>query len=130
MYEYTPIDPKYPYDWHRRMIADLKRAIPSYLGDFYPLTACTLSKNDWMVYQMYREDLDQGIVVAFRRETSPFVMADFSLKGLDENHDYQIEDADSKTLITEKGKTLLNQGLRITIDKCRDSRLIFYKSIR
>jgi alpha-galactosidase len=128
MYEYTPIDPKYPYDWHRRMIAELKRAIPSYLGDFYPLTTCTMSKNDWMVYQMHRADLDEGMIVAFRRETSPFITADFPLKGLNESQTYQMEDADSKTIITEKGDVLSTTGYRINIENCRDSRLIFYKA--
>jgi alpha-galactosidase len=127
MYEHTPIDPKYPYDWHRRMIADLRRAIPCYLGDFYPLTPCAMSKNDWMVYQMHRPDLDEGIIVAFRREMNPFVVGDIRLRGLDETHTYQLEDADSKTIVTEKGEILLKQGYRITMDKCRDSRLIFYK---
>jgi hypothetical protein len=130
MYEHTPIDPKYPYDWHRRMIADLRRAIPSYLGDLYPLTACAMSKNDWLVYQMHREDLNEGIIVAFRRETNPFVVGDFQLRGLDEKCTYQLEDADSQAIITEKGETLLKQGYRITMDKPRDSRLIFYKRIQ
>jgi len=129
MYEYTPIDPKYPYDWHRRMIAELKRAIPSYLGDYYPLTTCTMSKNDWMVYQMHRADLDEGIVVAFRRETSHYLTGDFPLKGLDASHTYQLEDADSQKTITENGKVLCTTGYRITIDESRSSRLIFYKAI-
>jgi hypothetical protein len=111
------------------MIADLRRAIPSYLGDFYPLTPCTMSKNDWMVYQMHRADLDEGIIVAFRRETSPFISGDFPLKGLDDSHSYQLEDADSQCVVTEKGETLSKQGYRIAMEKCRDSRLIFYKAI-
>ena len=112
------------------MITDLRRAIPAYLGDFYPLTICTQSENDWMVYQMHRADLDEGIIVAFRRETSSFFGGDFVLKGLDPDHEYQLEDADSGTTITQEGNTLMKKGFRIVIDHCRQSRLIFYKSVQ
>jgi alpha-galactosidase len=126
-YEYLPIDPKYPYDWHRKMVCDLRRAIPSYLGDYYPLTACTMSKDDWMAYQMHRSDLNEGIVVAFRRENSPFISASFKLRGLNENIEYQFEDADSGQTWSATGAMLQNEGLLITIEKLRESRLIFYR---
>ena len=30
----------YPWDWHRKMLADVRRARPFWYGDFYPLTSC------------------------------------------------------------------------------------------
>ena len=76
-YEKNPIDPNYPWAWHRERLAEMRRAIPYYFGDYYPLTACSVSAELWMAYQMHREDLGEGIFVAFRREKSPFLAARF-----------------------------------------------------
>jgi len=126
-YERIPIDAKWPYDWHRKMLADLRRAIPYYLGDYYPLTVCTTSAHEWMAYQMHREDLNEGFVLAFRREKSPFVTADFILQALNEKASYIFEDADTGQKQTLSGETLKTQGLRITMETPRSAKLLFYR---
>lgn len=126
-YERNPIDPNYPYDWHRKMIADQRRAIPYFLGDYYPLLPCTTSADDWMLYQMHRDDLNEGLVLAFRRENSPFISGSFKLKGLKEKAVYQFEDADSGTTWECDGKSLTDAGLQITLETSRSTRLIFYR---
>jgi hypothetical protein len=68
--------------------------------------------------------------MAFRRETSAFYGGDFLLKGLDADHEYQFEDADSRSIIKQKGDILMKKGFRIVIDHCRGCRLVFYKSVR
>lgn len=128
-YERNVINPNYPYDWHRKMLADQRRAIPYYLGDYYPLTACTTQQIDWMAYQMNRADLGEGMIVAFRRENSPFISASLTLSGLDEQTLYQFEDADTGETWTASGYSLRTKGLLLTMDQPRASRLVFYKAI-
>ncbi len=129
-YERDKIDPNYPYDWHRKMIADQRRAIPYFLGDFYPLTSCSTSPEEWMAYQMHRDDLNEGFIVAFRREKSPFIAADFNPQAFDEQATYEFEDADTGKKETITGQTLKTRGLRITLDTPRSSRLLFYRKTR
>jgi alpha-galactosidase len=128
-YEYNPVDPAYPWAWHRKMTADLRRAIPCYLGDLYPLTDITLKPEDWLVYQMHRADLGEGMVVAFRRENSPFISAEFALQGLDADTVYRVEDADSGESRTCTGQELATRGVPFSMPQLRDSRLLFYRKV-
>lgn len=126
-YERTKIDPNYPYDWHRKMLADQRRVIPYFLGDFYPLTSCSTSPEEWLAYQMHREDLNEGCLLAFRRENSPFIAAVFRPRALDTSGTYEFTDADTGETESMDAKTLEAKGLRITLDTPRSCRLIFYR---
>ncbi len=124
--EYDVPDLNNPHDRHRKMLADLRRAIPYYFGDYYPLKECTLSSTDWQAYQMHREDLGEGLLMIIRREDSPFTAGVFNLKAMDEEAMYEIEDADTGTVETHSGKSL-QDGWTITIDEKRTARLAFYR---
>jgi alpha-galactosidase len=126
-YEKTPIDPNYPWDWHKKVTSEHRRARPYYYGDYYPLTRCSTCHDDWLAYQLYRPDLAEGVIVAFRREESAFTHATFRLKGLDPDAIYVIDDADSKQTWQATGKSLAGEGVPIAMDEPRSSRLIFYK---
>lgn len=121
--------PDYPYEWHRTMISQYRRARDYYKGDFYPLTDCTLSTKDWLAYQMNRDDLGEGIVVAFRRPDSPYVTAEFLLKGLDIHAEYEIENADTGEICKISGKSLSEKGVSVTMHKAPESCLLFYKKL-
>ena len=81
-----------------------------------------------MAYQLHRPDLDEGMLMMFRRPDSPYEQAVFHLKGLCENDAamYLLEDADTET-IEEYSAGNLRTALRVTIDQPRQSRLLFYK---
>ena len=114
------------YDWHRKMIADLRRAIPYFLGDYYPLKEGSASPEDWAAYQFHREDLNAGMIMLLRRDRSPFAAAEFCLRGLDDAT-YQLENADTGETSEFLGRDAKTTGLRFTIDRKRDSRLLFYR---
>jgi alpha-galactosidase len=126
-FERFAVTPDYPYDWHRQMLLDYKRARPAFCGDYYPLVPLSVAKDSWAAYQMHRTDLNEGIVLAFRREHSPFVSADLPLRGLKPDATYRIEDADSKAVWEETGSALMTKGWRATLDTPRSSRLLFYR---
>lgn len=128
-YEYQPIDPAYPYDWHRRMMADFQRARPLFTGNFYPLTPFQQNKEAWGGFQCHRPDSGQGMVVAFRREKCPYSAASLPLNELDPAGRYELEDADTGTRTTEIGQKLLEDGLSLTMDKPRSSKLVFYRKL-
>jgi hypothetical protein len=113
----APVAPAadYPLDWHRRMIEDYRRVRKYYTGDYYPLTGCSTSDKDWYAYQLHREDLGEGLVVALRRPGSPFATADFRLSDLDAQAKYAVEDLDSGTIVEMTGRQLADPGLPVAI---------------
>ena len=100
-----------------------------YSGDFYPLTRCTTSNRDWMAYQMHRPDLEEGIVVAYRRRDSKLTEARFLLSGLENSADYYMEDIDSETSEVYSGETLMQKGICIEIPELPGSRIFIYGKI-
>ena len=119
----------YPWEWLRTMLNQYRRARPLYYGDFYPLTECSASSLDWLVYQMDRPDLNQGMVMAFRRPDSPFAEGLFPLKGLPAEGVCEVEDADTGDVSRYSAGSLMKTGLTITMSKRPESRLIFYRKV-
>jgi len=126
-YESFPIQDNYPWDWHRRMLAEYRRARPLFRGDYYPLTACTSATEDWAVFQMHRLDLGEGMLLAFRRQDSPFLIADFQLRALEPDAEYELEDVDSGETWRRDGRELREHGVRLTMETAPGSRLVFYR---
>jgi len=124
-YERCPIDPAYPYGWLRERLAEYHRAKVFFSGDFYPLTDQSQSAKDWTVYQFNRPDLNEAMLMAFRREDSPFAAAGLGLKNLDPAETYTIEDVDGQTTFSASGAALMSEGLAVEIGKKRDCRLYF-----
>jgi alpha-galactosidase len=124
-YEYTPPTPDYPYDWHRRMIAEYRRARPFFYGDFYPLTPCPTTRDALAAYQMHRTDLEAGFILAFRRDECPYVTVEVRPQGLDPDTRYEFQDADSGATWQSAGRAA-GDGLRLTLENRRESRLVFY----
>ena len=74
----------FPWDWYRQRISEMKRLRPYFLGDFYPLTPCSIDPDAWMAYQLVVPEKQEGAVLAFRRAESPMTTASFQLQGLQE----------------------------------------------
>jgi alpha-galactosidase len=129
-YEYTPLKKSYPWAWHRRMIRDVRRAQPLFAGDYYPLTGCTPGTDQWAAYQMHRPDLGEGLVMALRRQDSPFGEATFRLQGLKPRSVYEVEDADSGRKVRVAGRKLMEEGIKVSLKSAPESRLIFYRVVR
>jgi len=79
-----------------------------------------------MAYQFFREDLHQGIVLAFRRPKCPQREVRLRLKGLSQSTRYEIryEDNGVKQILT--GKELADDVV-VTIDNVPGSLLITYR---
>ena len=59
-------------------------------GDFYPLFSFSLADDAWAAWQHDRPDLGEGMIVAFRRQASPFSRWEAHPKALDTEADYEL----------------------------------------
>jgi alpha-galactosidase len=98
------------------------------VGDFYPLLPYTLQPDQWIGYQFHRDDLDEGLALAFRREKSPYAAVDVRLQGLKPKQVYELTFADGGPARRATGEELA-RPLRITIDRCPGSAMIRYKPL-
>jgi alpha-galactosidase len=119
-------DTSFLWNWYRKMLAEVRRATPCFLGDFYPLTPHSISPSEWLAYQMHRPDLDEGFVLAFRREKADFDSAQFRLRGLSAGATYVVEDADRGKDQKLRGEILAADGIQVKARR-PESRLIFYR---
>jgi alpha-galactosidase len=64
---------------------------PYFTGDFYPLTSYRPDADAWAAWQFHRADLGSGIVLALRRQGSPFVSIQPGLHAIDPAAQYDVE---------------------------------------
>jgi alpha-galactosidase len=119
----------YPWAWYRRMLDEYYSARPLFYGDVYPLTSITTLPDAWLAYQLHRPDLDQGLILAFRRAQSPHPDAVFRLKGLDPSQCYRFIDADSGQYYIFPAATLAETGLTVSLPEPRSCCLLFYAAV-
>jgi alpha-galactosidase len=124
---YTVSEP-FPWEKAKRLIAEFHRIRHFFYGDFYPLTPYSLGKDTWMAYQLHREDLRQGIVLAFRRAESPTPTTRLQLWGLAADASYEVHFEDTGVQQTLKGRELA-QGVEISIEKQHSSQLVSYHQL-
>ena len=116
----------FPWDWFSQRMAEVKRLQPYFLGDFYPLTPCVTAQDAWMAYQLLDFEKQAGAILAFRRSESPMTCASLQLQGLEPAGIYRFECADSGQVWLATGSDLMTNGLAVTADTPRLSRLLFY----
>jgi len=120
----------FPVEWARKMLAQYQAVRKYYYGDFYPLTRYSRDESLWLAYQMHRPDLDEGVVVAFRRSESPYVRARFPLAKLEPDAHYLIRDIDVDRETEMSGAELVGEGLTVEMEDQPDSVIITYKKHR
>jgi alpha-galactosidase len=113
-------------DWLHKRFNELNRVRDLFLGDFYPLVDYSPSEDTWAVWQFDRPDLGAGVVLAFRRDASPFRDVRLPLKGLDPNAVYTLTDLDLHKSVEMTGKQLGESGLPISIENRLGSAVITY----
>ena len=81
-----------------------------------------------MAAQYHRPDLDEGLVLVFRRPESPYVTVELSLRGIDAPATYEIS---FDTLGTKRhvGGSELLEGFRVTLPAKQRSELIAYRKL-
>ncbi|MGI6199429.1 MAG: alpha-galactosidase [Christensenellales bacterium] len=125
-YEEFGMRPNHPFDWQRRMMQEYLQVRELVDADFYPLTPCGTDPGGWCAWQYHRPETERGVVQLFRRERSRLDHGSFPLGGVVRGARYTFTDADSGQQWTCGGDQLLEGGLSVTIERPRNSRVIFY----
>jgi alpha-galactosidase len=113
----------------RRLAAQWRKVADSYLGDFYPLTEYSMTRDSWMAWQFDRPEAGEGFVQAFRREKCIFEVGRLRLRGLDPEGQYEVTDLDSGEPRQVSGREITTRGLAVTIPEQPGSALILYRKL-
>lgn len=115
----------------RRMLRQWRQEIaPNYRGDYYPLTPYSMDDNVWVAWQFNRPESGQGMVQAFRRTQCEETAATVRLRGLDPQARYRLANIDTDRTWTIPGRELLEQGLRVEMDRQPEAVVITYERVR
>ena len=119
----------FPWETAQYLIQEFRRIRHLFHGDFYPLTPYSLDDDIWLAYQFHREDLCQGVVLAFRRPECSTQSANLKLWGVSSEANYEIhfEDCGRRQILL--GKEMI-EGLDIIIESQPGSALITYHQCR
>jgi alpha-galactosidase len=128
--EWDILDPTFPRDEARRCVAEMRANRKYWTGDFYPLTAWTMAADQWMAWQLHRPEADDGIVLAFRRQQSPYSELQVSLFGVKPERTYAVEiinDRHERVAGMMTGEEL--RRLELRIKKQHNSLLVRYAAV-
>ena len=98
------------------------------VGAWYPLTPYSRDLDRWIASQYHRRDLDEGMVLAFRRPESPYPTLEVSLKGLEAQASYDLTFTSNGERRRISGAELAN-GLSLTLPKKRSAEMIVYTKV-
>ena len=113
----------------RRLMDEAKGMRQYFYGDFYPLLSFSLAEDAWSAWQYDRPDLQEGMVVAFRRQTAPFALWEARLQGLEPAAIYDVHAWDSALTWRCSGRELMADGFAVSIEAKPGSALFTYKRI-
>jgi len=96
------------------------------IGAWYPLLPQTRDLTQWMASQYHRPDLDEGMILVFRRALSPYPSVDVALHGLNPDATYELAFDSTGDKKRVKGSELM-KSLILTLPNKQSSDLILYK---
>jgi alpha-galactosidase len=126
IYEQEP-QKYFPVDWMRKRVEEQVAVREYFYGDFYPLLSWSLATDTWAAWQFDRPDLGEGMILAMRRQDSPFTQMRAVLQGLDPNATYEVESKDTGQVYAESGGLLMENGLTVEIGDKPGSALLVYR---
>jgi hypothetical protein len=77
----------------------------------------------------HRPDSEDGLIQVFRRATSPFLTAQFKLRGLSPTVTYVLNDLDRGEIARATGEDLATNGLTLTIQEQPSAVSITYRRL-
>ncbi len=115
------------WDTFRKGVADWRKLAPAMLGDYYPLTPCSLGEDVWIAWQFHRRDTDDGVVQAYRRRNSIYESAQLCLRGLDPDARYVVTSCDEPLRVEATGRELADDGLSVKISQRPGAVILIYQ---
>ena len=130
-FEWDILDPKFPVDVAKAGIEEINACKKYWSGDFYPATPFSFATNEWMAWQLDRPDLNEGMVLAFRREDCPYPSMELSLRAIKADGKYDVSISDENRKVETKtmsGKELA--GMELHLPTRRSSVLVRYSLVK
>lgn len=115
--------------WLRNMAKEYLRVRPYLSCDLYALTQTGDASDIWSAVRYDRPEQEDGVILIYRREDSPYVQSCFPFTHVKKEVDYCFEDADTGETFTVSGKDLLENGLSITVDIRKTAKVMFYHRV-
>ena len=125
---WTPDDPGFDSQRAQTLIDIYSRVRPLLIGDWYPVLPYTQKSTDWIGSQYHRPDLNQGMILVFRRGASPYPQAELTLSGLMADAIYELTYSSSGKTICLRGADLMKRWT-LTLPEKNQSELILYHRI-
>lgn len=117
----------------QKRLAEVRENQKYWYGDMYTLTPCNTALDQLTAYQFHRADLNEGLILAFRRPDCKYIGITVEPKALDLKCKYSVEfvnDAGVKTTKTVTGKDLMISGIELRPGKPGSSLVVRYKPIK
>jgi len=108
--------PGIDWDLYRRLVSQWRDVADCMLGDYYPLSPYSLESDRWIAWQFDRPEKGDGMIQAFRRDSSGVGVMSFRLHGIDAGAQYDVTDLDIGAAKSISGRQLLERGLEVAID--------------
>jgi len=125
LYWHGIFEPGFQMERARELVEEFKRVRLLYYGDYYPLTEYSTSNDAWMAYQFHREDLNLGMILAFRRDQAREASIHISPRAISGERMYKVEFIDEHVDRQMAGDEL-NAGIEIAIPDAPGAALIVY----
>jgi alpha-galactosidase len=111
----------------RATVATFHQVRPYFEGDYFPLFEHSINENIWWGYQLDLPQEGRGMVLAFRREQSPYAKNALLLHNIDKKAEYEVFDKDGGTTTRMSGLRL--KSIIVEIPAAPGSRMLFYKRL-
>jgi len=98
------------------------------IGAWYPLLPDTRSRSTWMGFQFHRPDLNEGLMLLFRRPESPYPTAYITLHGLDPAAVYELVDDATGTVLRATGEELMDE-VQYDLPERGSSEMVVYRRV-
>jgi len=95
------------------------------IGAWYPLLPYSREKENWIASQYHRSDLDEGMILVFRRKACDASSVQLKLHGLKPNGKYELWSDRTGKRTVHAGAQLM-KGLEVTLPERPQSDLITY----
>lgn len=86
-----------------------------FFSDYYQLTEYSLDKDRWNAWAFYDPETASGYASVYCGEGSSTLTLQLRLKGLEADKTYTVTDLDGLVSVTADGRTLMEQGIPVTV---------------
>jgi alpha-galactosidase len=108
------------FAWAKKSVDEYRRIRKYFSEEFYNLGSEVYDKSSWAIWQYHDPDTSSGILMAFRRENSPFENVKIKLSGVAENSKLNVENLNNENTFTS------SENLEITLKEKRSSVIFEY----